>query len=93
MDELGLNERQRSAVDFVRIHSRIFTKDYMNLAGITDRTALRDFDDLVAKGVFEKVGTTGRATHYVLRKKTRHKPDKPDKETGKKTRRKPDKKI
>ncbi|MFA5800492.1 MAG: ATP-binding protein [Candidatus Peribacteraceae bacterium] len=92
MGELGLNKRQKDAVEFVRKYRRIFTKNYMELAGITDRTALRDLDVLVAKGVFEKVGVTGRTTHYVISKETRHKPDKPDIKTRKKeTRHKPDK--
>ena len=58
--------------------------------GITDRTALRDFDDLVAKGVLERVGKTGRSAYYVLRQETRHKPDKPD---ISETRHKPDKPV
>lgn len=32
-------------------------------------TAIRDLDDLVAKGILEKVGTTGRGVHYTLAKK------------------------
>lgn len=78
MDELILTDRQKNAVAFVRQHGRITNKDYKKLSDLTDRTALRDFEELIAKGVLEKVGVTGRATHYVIKKETRHKPDKPD---------------
>lgn len=61
------------------------------MAGVTDRTVLRDFEELLAKGVLEKVGVTGRATQYVIRRETRHKPDKPDILLGEReTRHKPD---
>lgn len=89
LDTLGLNDRQKRAVAHARKTGRITNREYRTMAGITDRTALRDLDDLVAKGVLEKRGTTGRAIHYVLARRTRQKPDKPD--TGlsvRKTRRK-----
>ncbi|MDO8477806.1 MAG: ATP-binding protein [Candidatus Rokubacteria bacterium] len=92
IDALGLNERQKQAVALVRKNGRITNREYQALAGITDRTALRDFEELTAKGVLEKRGTTGRSIHYVLRRQTRHKPDKAD--TGasdRGTRHKPDK--
>lgn len=75
---LGLNDRQKQALDHMRKAGRITNREYQALTGITDRTALRDIDDLVAKGVLEKRGTTGRAIHYVLARRTRRKPDKPD---------------
>jgi len=34
-----------------------------------------DLNGLCAKGIFQRVGKTGRTTEYVL---LRHKPDKPD---------------
>lgn len=88
--ELGLNERQRKVVAFVRQHGRVTNRDMKTSAGVTDRTALRDFDDLVAKKILKKVGTTGRAAYYVLGQETRHKPDKPD---IPQTRHKPDKPV
>jgi hypothetical protein len=39
---------------------------------------LRDFHELMANGVIEKRGTTGRSIHYVLKRQTRHKPDNGD---------------
>ena len=78
VNRMGLNERQRVALAFVQQHGRVTNRDVKTKGGITDRTALRDFDDLVAKGVLERVGKTGRSAYYVLRQETRHKPDKPD---------------
>ena len=74
---LGLNERQIKAIMYIKVNGRITNKEYQQLTGVTDRTVLREFKDLLDKGVFEKVGKTGRGTHYVLKRKTRHKPDKP----------------
>ena len=47
----------------------IANREYQELARIGDRAALRDLDDLIAKGVLAKVGDTGRATHYVFNRK------------------------
>jgi ATP-dependent DNA helicase RecG len=62
----------------VKTHGRISNLQYRELTRATDRTALRDLADLLAKDVLSKVGRTGRATHYVLSDKSRHEPDKPD---------------
>ena len=66
---LGLSERQNKAIDFVRANGRIGNAEYQRLGGVTKKTASRDLDDLVARGVFERSGTTGRGTHYVLGRK------------------------
>jgi ATP-dependent DNA helicase RecG len=66
---MGLSERQKKAIDFVRAHARIGNAEYQRLAGVTKKTASRDLDDLVTKGVFERSGTTGRGTHYILGRK------------------------
>jgi predicted HTH transcriptional regulator len=75
---LDLNEQQQQAMTYLKVHGRITNKEYQELTGVTDRTVLREFNDLVAKGVLEKIGKTGRGTHYILKRKTRHKPDKRD---------------
>ena len=92
IDALALNERQKLAVALVRKNGRITNREYQALSGITDRTALRDFEELTAKGVLEKRGTTGRSIHYVLRRQTRHEPAKADPGVSdRETRHKPDK--
>jgi hypothetical protein len=90
--ELGLSDRQMKAVVHVKMNGRITNKEYQQLTGVTDRTVLREFKDLLDKGVLQKVGETGRGTYYVLKRQTRHKPDKPDKgRLDDETRHKPDK--
>ncbi len=66
--ELGLSERQKQALDFVRQHRRITNAEFQKLASTTAKTASRDLDDLVSKGVLGREGA-GRGTFYVLREK------------------------
>lgn len=73
--ELGLNDRQIRAVMYVKKNGKITNKEYQHLAGITDRTALRDLSFLCKLGILKRIGTTGRKTEYVL---IRQKHDKHD---------------
>lgn len=75
MEELGLNERQRKAVAFVKLNGRITNREYQQAAGAIARTAARDLEDLAAKGILRKVGTTGRSAHYVLQGKRDTRPE------------------
>jgi len=69
MATLGLKERQIKAIAHVKIYGQIKNKDYRRLTGVINRTASRDLEDLVLKGVLRKIGKTGRSTHYVLARK------------------------
>jgi predicted HTH transcriptional regulator len=51
---------------------KITNLKYRKRFGISDRTALLDLTVICKKGIFQKVGVTGRETKYIL---TRHKPD------------------
>jgi len=62
---LGLNDRQAKAVAHVKRHGRISNADYQQLAATTRKTATRDLDGLVVKGVFARIGEK-RGSHYVL---------------------------
>lgn len=73
--ELGLNERQLKAVQYVKEKENIINKEYRELFNITDRTALRDLNLLCRLDVFVKSSKIGKATTYNL---SRHLPDKPD---------------
>lgn len=73
LGKLGLNERQMKAVQHVKEHGSITNREYRQKLGLPNRTALRDLNELCAKGVFEKVGVTGRGAKYVLSRQTRHK--------------------
>lgn len=77
----ALNERQEKAVEHVKATGRISNSEYQDLTGAIKKTASRDLDSLVTKGVFVKVGRTGRGTYYVLAKRATargHKGDKGD---------------
>ena len=69
MARFKLNDRQRRAVDFMKMRGQISNRDYQELTGAISQTALRDLRDLLAIDLVEKVGTTGRSAYYRLRKK------------------------
>ncbi len=69
IDQLGLNERQKMALTFVRESGRITNSDFRKLTAASERTALRDLDEMVAKGVFEKSAKSGRSAGYLLASK------------------------
>ena len=66
---LDLNERQRLAITHLKVNRRIGNVEYQRLTAATRKTATRDLDDLVGKGLVERVGTTGRGVYYVLARK------------------------
>ena len=75
-----MNERQIKAVMYVKEKGKITNKEYQEVAETTDRTALRDLKHLCELGIFQRIGTTGRKTEYIL---TQQKPDKnPTKKKG-----------
>lgn len=67
--DLDLNERQRQAIGHLKTAGKIGNTGYQKLTSSTKKTASRDLDDLVEKGLVRKVGTTGRGVHYVLNRK------------------------
>jgi ATP-dependent DNA helicase RecG len=69
LSEMRLNERQKQAVDFAKANRRITNTDFRRLTNVTIRTASRDLEDMVGKGILRKIGTTGRSAHYVLERK------------------------
>jgi predicted HTH transcriptional regulator len=66
MDELGLNERQRKAIAFVKTNGRITNKEYQGALAVSKPPASRDLELLRRIKVFTKVGSTGKGTYYVL---------------------------
>ncbi len=66
---LLLSERQKQALLQLKTVGRLTNAEYQRVTGSTKKTATRDLDDLVAQGVLDRVGTTGRGTHYVLARK------------------------
>ncbi|MCL0050610.1 hypothetical protein M1N22_02000 [Dehalococcoidia bacterium] len=62
--DLGLNERQMKAVTYVKEKGRITNKEYQEIAGVKERFATIELNDLVSKNILQKFGTTGRGTYY-----------------------------
>jgi ATP-dependent DNA helicase RecG len=71
MAGLGLSERQKKAVRFVKETGRITNTGYQKVADIQKREASRDLTELIEKGVFIKRGIHGVGVHYVLDKRVR----------------------
>ena len=63
---LGLSDRQIKAVLYVKEKGKITNVEYLEInQGITDRTALRDLDSLIEKGVFLRIGEK-KSAYYEL---------------------------
>ena len=69
MDDLGLNDRQKRAVAYLKEKGSVTNREYQDLTGAIVRTAARDLKGLVDSGVCLQVGRTGRSAHYVLARK------------------------
>ena len=67
--QLGLNARQRQAVLIAKTSERLSNLDYQKAFGVSKPTASRDLEDMLRKGILEKIGTTGKGTYYVLNRK------------------------
>lgn len=68
MTELGLSERQKKGVRFVKENGRITNTEYQKVAEVLKRESSRDLAELVEKDVFVKKGTHGKGVHYVFGK-------------------------
>ena len=68
---LGLTERQIKAVLWVKEKGRITNAEYQKVCQVSKRTASDDLSQLEAKGLLERVGTTGKGTHYRLKEQER----------------------
>jgi ATP-dependent DNA helicase RecG len=64
--KLGLNDRQLKAVNFVREKGKITNKEYQELNETSDRTALRDLENLTELNIFVKDGEK-KGTSYKLK--------------------------
>ncbi|HEC92017.1 MAG TPA: transcriptional regulator, partial [Candidatus Atribacteria bacterium] len=64
---LGLNERQINAVMFVKKEGRITNRKYQDLFEVSKRTASDELKEIKEKNIFERIGTTGKGTYYILK--------------------------
>lgn len=60
-----LNERQTKALQYIREKHSISNSEYKTLCATSDRTSLRDLDDLVNKGILQRSGER-KGTKYQL---------------------------
>jgi len=65
--KMGLTERQIMAVMYVKEKGTISNSEYVEIARISKPTATRDLSTLTEKGIFEKLGVTGKGTIYKLK--------------------------
>jgi len=66
LESLELNERQKKAIEYLKIHKNITRKIYMEINNISPRQANKDLNDLFEKKLIKKQGR-GRAISYVLK--------------------------
>ena len=64
--KLGLNDRQLKAINFIKEKGKITNKEYQDINETSDRTALRDLENLTELGVFVKEGEK-KGTYYKLK--------------------------
>lgn len=65
LEKMGLNERQAKAVEYVKKNGKITNSDYQKIGEVSERTALRDLDELSVKGILRKKGEK-KGTYYEL---------------------------
>jgi len=65
LSKLSLNDRQKTAIKAVKKAGHITNSEYRELFDNTDRTVLRDVDELIKLSIFKKEGE-GRGTKYVI---------------------------
>lgn len=78
--ELDLNNRQVQAVEYVKSHERITNEEYQRVTGSPQRTATRDLNELVQKGVLELEGKGRGAQYRLLQKRAINTPNAPSEE-------------
>jgi ATP-dependent DNA helicase RecG len=68
LTELDLNERQLKAITYLKTHGLITNSGYQSEFQASKRTASRDLEEMLSKGILRKFGTTGKGVHYRLGK-------------------------
>lgn len=66
LSRFNLNDRQKLAVKHVKIHRCITNSDYQQITGAIRKTAVRDLNALLEKGIIERRGVK-KSVHYVLK--------------------------
>jgi len=66
--DIGLNERQLKAIVYLKEHSKITSSEYQSFFNITNRTALRDLNELINKDLIQKRGEKKGTYYFLIRK-------------------------
>lgn len=66
LKNIGLNERQIKAVDYLKINKTLTSKKYAELFSITDRMARNDLRELINKKIIERKGVSDKRAYYIL---------------------------
>jgi len=64
---LNLNDRQIKAVMFLKDNAKITNSDYQSLCDVSERTALRDLDNLVTIKILQKSGVKKGSQYKLVR--------------------------
>ncbi len=67
LESLELSSRHRQSIAYVQDNGSISNMEYQKITGVSKRTATRDLNELVEKGVFFSEGKTGKGTVYKLK--------------------------
>lgn len=78
--EYNLNERQMRAIEYVKSHRLITNSEYQHVVGCPQRTATRDLNELVQKGIVELEGKGRGAQYRLLQKRAINAPNAPTEE-------------
>ena len=65
LKKMKLNERQVKAILYVKDEGKITNKNYQHINNVSERTSLRDLEDLVEKDIFIKKGKK-KGVYYAL---------------------------
>ena len=68
LQKLGLNVRQIKAIQFVKEKEKITNSEYQEMNEVTDRTALRDLEELIEIGIIKKMGDKKGAYYELVAK-------------------------
>lgn len=61
-----LNERQKTAIEYIKEKGRITNREYRELAGISHEGVKKDIKALIGKNLIVRAGR-GRSTYYILK--------------------------
>ena len=67
LKNMGLSERQISAIMYTKEHETISNTEYQMIAKVSKSTATRELNDLKAKNILAAEGAGGRGTIYRLK--------------------------